>query len=200
MVITRLLLIFLASVSGHTELRIARTQKHGIHRERSVTKMAKLMRMEKMCNKAGHYTPCACAPTLTTTEVHMEGKIIIVNFPEFECQQSINDKRKLKGRIPVDYKCAQLTMKRTLYRDERGAPIEVDITFKAGCELRCINANCGGSRITNTPIASIGTSRDENVRNVKTTRKPRQQMKKHCSIHGDLDTRKAVFCKYVKIF
>ena len=42
-------------------------------------------------------------------------------------------------------KCVQLTNKKTLYKDVNDEPIEtpIEVTFNAGCELRCIEKDCG---------------------------------------------------------
>ena len=53
-----------------------------------------------------------------------------------------NEKRKDVGRIPTGYSCAQLKTRRTLYRDEYNQPIELEIKFRTGCELRCLNTYC----------------------------------------------------------
>ena len=43
------------------------------------------------------------------------------------------------------YTCAQLTESRWLYKDTSGNPIELQIKYQGGCELRCVNPKCGGA-------------------------------------------------------
>ena len=43
------------------------------------------------------------------------------------------------------YTCAQLTESRWLYKDTSGNPIELQIKYQGGCELRCLNPKCTGA-------------------------------------------------------
>ena len=93
----------------------------------------------KSCNNFDHYAPCSCVEVITSTKVHKGGKTMVVEFPEYKCDEEGNSRR---GRIAPGYQCHQLTGYRTLYRDHNNNPIKVGIKYIAGCELRCINRYC----------------------------------------------------------
>ena len=109
-----------------------------------------LLYAKQVCNTRDHFMPCACQPTLTATKVHTDGKVVKVMFPEFKCEETINEKRKDEGRIDPGYKCTQLSKSRVLYRDVWYQPIEVEVQYSAGCELRCINEQCHGAPTKNS--------------------------------------------------
>ena len=67
-----------------------------------------------------------------------------VMFPEYHCGDAINRKRKEEGLIAHGYSCTQLTGRQILYRDVLNKPIEVQIQYRAGCELRCTQSYCKG--------------------------------------------------------
>ena len=75
-------------------------------------------------------------------QVGYEGQKYFVEFPEYKCNDDLNQKRKDQGVIAAGYTCQQLKSKRTLYRDHEGRPIKSVVSYKAGCELRCVNKNC----------------------------------------------------------
>ena len=96
------------------------------------------------CINGARFTPCACTSTLSTSRIHSKGKVVEVMFPEYHCVDAINRKRKEEGRIRNGYTCAQLTARQILYRDVWNKPIEVQIQYRAGCELRCTQSYCKG--------------------------------------------------------
>ena len=96
------------------------------------------------CNRRDKFAPCACKEILTNTEVHDEKthRIIKVEFPEYTCDIKENNDRRSKGMIANGYACEQLRTRRILYRDVNDDPIKVQVSYEAGCELRCINQDC----------------------------------------------------------
>ena len=151
------MLITLAIVVVHTELHVVQISG-GYPRLQKYYSPSQLVHVKKMCSNIGPFTPCACNPVLTTTEIYTGGQLVKVDFPEFKCEKKMNEKRKKEGRISPGYKCTQLISSRTLYEDERGRPIEAEIRYKAGCELRCINIHCKRRDITDeSSEVSVGT-------------------------------------------
>ena len=68
-------------------------------------------------------------------------------------------------------KCAQLTNKKTLYKDVNDNPIKpLEITYNAGCELRCKERDCGLPVRNKTKNNSLNkgkrTKRSRNVKGV----------------------------------
>ena len=104
-----------------------------------------LLHAQQICSMTtGRFLPCACRPKLTTTKIHADGKVVRVQFPEFLCDEATNRKRKRDGFIAEQYKCIQLTGRRILYTDIWNRPIEEEIRYRDGCELRCVNKFCHG--------------------------------------------------------
>ena len=88
------------------------------------------------CNRGDKHAPCACNTVLTNSRIHRHGSVITVEYPEAVCDDGENNKRSGQGKIDVKYVCTQLKSKTTLYRDVEDAPIEEEIVYKPGCELR----------------------------------------------------------------
>ena len=59
-----------------------------------------------------------------------------MEFPESVCDIRENWIREQKGWISPMYACTQLKSTITLYRDASDRPIEENIHYDAGCELR----------------------------------------------------------------
>ena len=94
------------------------------------------------CDKDNKYAPCACKVVITNTKILQHNKNVTVEFPEFPCIVTENERRMVKGKIANGYICTQLRSDKKLYRDINDNPIEISIVYKAGCELRCLDENC----------------------------------------------------------
>ena len=66
-----------------------------------------------------------------------------VQFPESSCEDDENRERMKEGLIGPKYWCFQIRKEMTIYRDANNIPVEVTVNYKAGCELRCVEKNCG---------------------------------------------------------
>ena len=88
--------------------------------------------------------PCQVREILTNRKVYDQDsdKMIIVEFPEYVCDEAENQRRKKAGRIPTGFICEQLWAEEILFRDQEHRPIEIKINYRAGCELRCVSDNC----------------------------------------------------------
>ena len=103
-----------------------------------------------MCAEKSDFIPCSCSPILTTTKIHDHGKVVLVQFPEYLCNEEINRKRRIDGLFRNRYECLQLRGKRVLYRDVWNRAIKLEIWNRQGCELRCVEAFCPGFTTNNT--------------------------------------------------
>ena len=112
-----------------------------------------LKSLEKTCDQFDWLAPCACREQLTNARMVKDGVEILVEFPEYVCDNRENNRRSDAGRIPPGFSCSQLKTKMTLYRDQYEQPIEVEVNFKAGCEMRCFNDNCNpGAKKNVAPV------------------------------------------------
>ena len=46
------------------------------------------------------------------------------------------------GRIPLHFKCIQMKANQIIYRDISDHPIQISVSYRAGCELRCTTSQC----------------------------------------------------------
>ena len=122
----------------------------------------RLKSLEKTCNQIDSFAPCACREQLTNARMVKDGVGILVEFPEYVCDNRENDRRSDAGRIAPGYSCSQLKTKMTLYRDEYNQPIELEVKYRAGCEMRCYNQNCnpGGKKNSASVVASAVVATD----------------------------------------
>ena len=112
-----------------------------------------LRSLKKTCDQFDWFAPCACREQLTNVRMVKEGVEILVEFPEYVCDNRENDRRSDAGRIPPGFSCAQLKTQMTLYRDQYEQPIELEVNYKAGCEMRCYNDNCNpGAKKNVAPV------------------------------------------------
>ena len=70
---------------------------------------------------------------------NLDIKQVFVSFLEYECKSEVPIYDGFEG-----FRCAQLTDRKTLYRDVFKKHVQVEVTFKDGCELRCLNKRCVG--------------------------------------------------------
>ena len=54
---------------------------------------------EMWCNSKNAYAPCSCKEIITTMYVHTPKGYTLIEFPEYTCDQSENDRRGDTGRI-----------------------------------------------------------------------------------------------------
>ena len=66
----------------------------------------------------------------------------VVEFQEFVCRRKENKRRIVNEVIEAKYICYQMRQQISIYHDVYGAPVNVTVNRKNGCELRCINKNC----------------------------------------------------------
>ena len=88
------------------------------------------------CDETDKMAPCACRVHLTSMITYKDGKEIIVEFSEAVCN------REVVRKNPPFYQCVQLRSEKTLYRDASGKGIEIPVSYRAGCELRCTTPRC----------------------------------------------------------
>ena len=103
------------------------------------------------CNHRNEFAPCSCRVTLTNFVLHRQGREINAEYPESVCDLNENARREEKGWISPMYACTQLRSKVTLYRDAADRPIEEEINYDAGCELRIKTP-------TATPTATVAAT------------------------------------------
>ena len=119
--------------------------------EEEVEARAEAYALVKVCDNTDEYAPCVCKEYTTSTIIRQDdGSHFTVEFPEYACNKIENKKRKKQGFIAPGYKCEQLMAHRILYRDQLDNPIKVHITYKGGCEIRCVNQNCQHAENANT--------------------------------------------------
>ena len=94
------------------------------------------------CNENDGKAPCSCEVILTSLHITKEGKSIDLQFPEAVCNKPVNQQRKEKGLIPSFYKCVQMKSTKTIYRDAFDSAIEIPVSYRAGCEIRCLSPTC----------------------------------------------------------
>ena len=82
------------------------------------------------CNADDEKAPCACEEVLTNMHFSHGGGSVNVEFTQSICNKKINQQHK--GKIPSSYRCVQMKLERTLYRDILGEPIEIPITYRNG--------------------------------------------------------------------
>ena len=108
------------------------------------------MMLASICNVFDTRAPCQCKEILTNQIATEDGgKKVILEFPEYVCDIKENERREREGKIPQHHGCEQLTAKKMLFRDQEDEPIEIRISYRAGCELRCYSDNCDDHLITN---------------------------------------------------
>ena len=71
-----------------------------------------------------------------------DGRVVVIEFPEYLCENIENERRREHGEISDGFACLQLSSKRTIYRDQEDEPCRISVRYRAGCELRCVNDNC----------------------------------------------------------
>ena len=77
----------------------------------------------------------------TLIETESQYRKLEFSLTEYDCKSS---------HPVVDYQgftCSQLTDIKTIYRDVHNKPIEVEVHYNDGCELRCINRECQGTEM-----------------------------------------------------
>ena len=89
-----------------------------------------------LCDQRDNHAPCLCRIVLTNNVIHRRGREITLEYPEAVCDARENAIREKMGIIAPRYHCAQLASLVTLYRDAENNPIQEDIKYHAGCELR----------------------------------------------------------------
>ena len=52
-----------------------------------------MIHVGKICNKFSKRSPCACAETLTNAKVEKDGVEVLLEYPEYECNEKENQKR-----------------------------------------------------------------------------------------------------------
>ena len=52
-----------------------------------------MLHVGKICNKFSKRSPCACAETLTNAKVEKDGVEVLLEYPEYECNEQENRKR-----------------------------------------------------------------------------------------------------------
>ena len=108
----------------------------------AITIAANAHEYSSTCNENDAKAPCKCQMILTNMLVHKEGRLIDVEFTESVCNPKINYQRSVEGKIPSGFQCVQIKSHKTLYRDAEEQPIEIPISYRAGCELRCTTKKC----------------------------------------------------------
>ena len=117
------------------------------------------------CDSTDQYAPCRCLSFLTQINVAIrKGDRVVqvtINFVEYECAKK--QKKTFKG-----YQCSQLIDHQGIYRDINNRPIgrAVEVTYNAGCELRCDSEDC---RKLNVPPYSSSYNSD-NHKKINDTR------------------------------
>ena len=120
--------------------------------DENVTDEEILNMMPTVCDGSDTLAPCQCKEIRTNVEVVEDGgKRVMVEFPEYVCDQKENKRRAIEGLLPHADICEQLGAKRTLFRDADDQPIRVEIEYRAGCELRCVSDECD-EKVTNESI------------------------------------------------
>ena len=61
---------------------------------------------------------------------------------EYVCDAEENQKREDDGLLGDGYSCVQQRTHRTVYRDTQDRPVEVQVAYNAGCEVRCSDPDC----------------------------------------------------------
>ena len=94
------------------------------------------------CRKTA-FSPCNCNEVETTKELTTkDGREVKVKFSEFVCDHIKNSQRRSWWMTSHGLQCSQLVVTKVLHDDINGMVIDEKISFKAGCELRCLNLNC----------------------------------------------------------
>ena len=88
------------------------------------------------CDRSDRQSPCSCRMIITNIKVHVKNKPVIIQFPEYVCNQQASQ-QKIDG-----FKCTQITSSTDICNDVDGNPINVSIAYKSGCELRCTDEQC----------------------------------------------------------
>ena len=100
-------------------------------------------RMKSNCNTADDFAPCVCRVQLTGTVIHQNNRWIAIEFLESVCSVEENHRREREGQIYEDYYCYQVRQQSAVHQDVFGNPIDVIVSRRMGCELRCVAKNCG---------------------------------------------------------
>ena len=143
--------------------------------------------MPSVCNTFDSRAPCQCKGILTIAKVMGEsGKDVVVEFPEYVCEHKDDELRKAKGIIPQGHTCEQLTTKKILFRDQANQPIRVQIRYRGGCELRCVNDNCASPHIIGKDKKTKNfVAESENEKAMKTVRKRVEKLRNELMV-GDI--------------
>ena len=97
-----------------------------------------------ICSASDEHAPCACRSMVTAINVVYKYREARLEFQEFECMKRENKQRIIDDIIEAKYICYQMRQLTTIYHDIDGAPVNITINRKNGCELRCINKKCKG--------------------------------------------------------
>ena len=96
------------------------------------------------CSKGDEFhAPCLCTTTVSGMTLVKDKKMTLVQFPEITCMEEENKKRLRKDRRNAGkYFCYQVEQKVTILRDIFDEPVNVNVSQKTGCELRCVHKHC----------------------------------------------------------
>ena len=167
--------------------------------KQEATKEDTLNAKQSICNVFDINAPCQCMEMLTMQRVREEGgKHVVIEFPEYVCKHKENERRKYHGVTPRGFTCAQLIAKKTLFRDQNEQPIQVQIRYKAGCELRCTADECPHHAVPkNTKNEAVEKENEEKITSVK---KRVNRMRKELMLSDFCKIYKGVwqsFCKMI---
>ena len=112
----------------------------------------------EQCNKYDVFAPCTCVEAHTSIVIDAQMKdrfttthnkrydTVEISLTEYDCK-SVHPIVETEGLA-----CAQLSDIKTMYRDAHNNPIEIEVHYNNGCELRCLTSDGCKQFFTNTEM------------------------------------------------
>ena len=72
--------------------------------------------MRESCSNSEKRSPCACMEVKSESVRKYTDAVVVFQYPEFSCNEEVNERRRKEGRIPDGFVCRQLVDERTVHR------------------------------------------------------------------------------------